>query len=126
MTRSNIVYTYRCLEGEALRLRVEMLAATTEAAAEATAAEAALRVQMRKEVGEVHATHATTHATHRLVVLAEVVPLPALWVRQYGVRFRDELELFLVATLVGMVLQTLPAVRFLDLDFRTFSRYTYK
>lgn len=73
---------------------------------------------MGKQVREVHATH-TAHTAHthpRLVVLAQVIPLPAARVGQDVVSLDDELELLLVSAFIWMVLETLPAVRLLDLD----------
>jgi hypothetical protein len=100
----------RCSEWEPLRAVESATAAATgatvRAATEATTTTkpatktTGLRgVKLRKDVRKVHAAHATAHAHARLVVLAEVVPLSALRVRQYLVSFDDELELLFVSTL---------------------------
>ena len=128
---------HRGSEGEPLRTepvtaRAKAGAATTATtAAEPTTAERrpteaskpTLGVHVRKDICKVHATHAA-HPNPRFVVFAEVVPLSTLRVGQDGVRLGDEFEFLFVAALVWVMLQTLSAVRFLDLCFCAISGHT--
>jgi hypothetical protein len=81
-----------------------MHTAAESPAAEAAPEAASTAVELGKELGEVHAIHAA-HArrlAHPVLVLAHVVPLTPLRVREHRICFYDKLELFLVAALCAV------------------------
>ena len=73
-------------------------ASATEPAS-ATEAPAARAVELREELGQVDIGAHATHAHVVVVILAHVVPLPFLRVRQDGVRLDDKLELLFISPL---------------------------
>lgn len=70
---------------------------TTSSSAKSSSTEAS-PIHSKEKVTEIHTTHAT-HAVHPIFIFAEIVSTFLLWVRQNAICFRDNFELFLVATL---------------------------
>lgn len=84
-----------------------------------------------KQVGHVlwrHSAHSahSTAIVESILVFAEVVAFSPCRVRENGVSFDDEFELFFVTALVGMMLERFSPVSLLDLQLATISWHAYK